>query len=177
MIKVKLFGFDRSAHMKELHRSGRYLGTSRIGQWNSSDQKRLRMNEIRSKNSLDKSSRGYGSEYQMRLTNRRLLHNKFQSQSGYLYILEFPASIKVGFSKNYEGRISYLGGKILEVVAGPTNDLADLEFDILVKFQDYTLLSSDGSRYTEFMDKKISKEVIKFVNDIVKKSKNLSIIK
>jgi hypothetical protein len=113
----------------------------------------------------------------MRLTNRRLLHNKFQSQSGYFYILEFPASIKVGFSKNYEGRISYLGGKILEVVAGPTNDLADLEFDILVKFQDCTLLSSDGSRYTEFMDKKISKEVIKFVNSTVKKSKNLSIIK
>lgn len=176
--KVKLFGFDRSAHMKELHKQGRYLGTSRIGQWNSSEEKKLRMQELRSRNSLDKSSRGYGSEYQMRLTNRRLLYNKFQSQgSGYLYVLEFPSSIKIGFSKDYEGRVSYLGGRILRVIQGSTELLADLEFNTMIKFQDYTQLSSDKTRYTEFIDKKAKTKVLKFIDEEVKKSKDLNLIR
>lgn len=155
--------------MKELHRQGRYLGTSRIGDWNRSEEKRTRMTEMRSRNSLDKDSLGYGSEHHMRLLNRELLFNKFQGKSGYLYFLEFPRSVKVGFSKDYEGRVSYLGGKILCIVEGPTEELADLEYDILTEFKDYTQLNSEGTRYTEFMDKKVKSKVYKFIESRVLK--------
>ena len=177
MIKRKLFAFDRSSYMRELHKSGRYLGTSKIGTWNKSEEKKSRMKDLRMKNALDKNSRGYGSEYHMRLSNRELLHNKFQGKEGYLYFLEFPASIKVGFSKNYEGRVSYLGGKILEIVTGPTNELADLEFDIFINFKEYTQLDPTGSRYTEFMDSKIKNKVKKFIEDRVNSSEVLNFVK
>jgi hypothetical protein len=163
--------------MKELHKLGRYIGTSKIGAWNSSDDKRVRMAELRSRNSLDKSSRGYGSEYHMRVSNRLLLHNKFQGRQGYLYFLEFPSSIKVGFSKDYMGRVSYLGGSIIRIVSGPTNDLADLEFDIFMKFMNFTKLNDEGTRYTEFMDKSIKNKVLKFIIERVNNIKELSFIK
>lgn len=168
--------WNRSEHMKELHRQGRYKGTSKIGEWNKSDEKRNRMKAIRARNSKDKTSRGYGSEYHMRLANRELLFNKFQGTEGYLYLLKFPSSIKVGFSKNYEGRTSYLGGSIVNVVYGPTEDLADLEFDIFMEFMDYTQLDSTGSRYTEFMDKKILDMVIKFIDQRVSEDKKLKYV-
>lgn len=168
--------WSRSEHMKELHRQGRYLGTSRIGEWNRSDEKRDRMKALRIKNSMDKSSTGYGSEHHMRVSNRELLFNKFQGKSGYLYFLLFPNSIKIGFSKDYEGRVSYLGGKILNVISGPTEDLADLEFDIFIKFMEYTQLNSSGTRYTEFMDKNIKNKVKKFLDDRVKNNSRLKYI-
>lgn len=176
MIDYAFNYWNRSEHMRELHRLGRYKGTSKIGEWNKSDEKRNRMHALRIKNSMDKSSTGYGSEYHMRLSNRELLFNKFQGKTGYLYLLTFPSSIKVGFSKDYEGRASYLGGKILKIVSGPTEELADLEFDIFIKFMNYTKLNSEGTRYTEFMDKKVLSEVEKFINERVKESKNLKYI-
>jgi hypothetical protein len=112
----------------------------------------------------------------MRLTNRQLLHNKFQGDIGYLYFLEFPASIKVGFSKNYEGRTSYIGGKISMIITGPTNELADLEFDTFIKFKDYTQLNEEGTRYTEFMDKSVKNKVFKYLSERVNSSNNLEII-
>lgn len=99
---LPLNNFDRAAHMRELHAQGRYAGTSRIGEWNVSKEKHDRMEEIRKRNLLDKSSHGYGSEYHMRLANKTLLGNKFQGEEGFLYFLEFPGSIKVGFSKDWE---------------------------------------------------------------------------
>ena len=56
IIKRKLFSsdFNRSQHMRELHAQGRYVGTSKIGLWNISEDKRERMAELRSKNALDK---------------------------------------------------------------------------------------------------------------------------
>lgn len=168
--------FNRSEHMKELHRLGRYKGTSRIGDWNRSEEKRERMRNYREMNSKDKSSHGYGSEYHMRLANRQLLFNKFQGDSGYLYLLIFPASIKVGFSKDYEGRTHYLGGKIDHIVQGSTEELADLEFDIMIEFQDHTQLNSSGTRYTEFMDKVVLNRVRKFIDERVKSSRNLKYI-
>jgi hypothetical protein len=125
---------------------------------------------------MDKSSTGYGSEHHMRLSNRELLFNKFQGKEGYLYFLSFPASIKVGFSKDYLGRTSYLGGKVLKVVSGPTEELADLEFDIFMEFMDYTQLNSEGTRYTEYMDKKITNKVSKFIDERVKSSNNLKYV-
>ena len=59
--------FNRSEHMKQLHQEGRYLGTSKIGLWNSSEEKRERMRNIRERNLLDKTSHGYGSEYHQRI--------------------------------------------------------------------------------------------------------------
>lgn len=181
--KIKLFSsdFNRSEHMKQLHAQGRYAGTSKIGQWNVSEDKRVRMAELRSKNALDKNSRGYGSEYAMRVNNRILLHNKFQGEVGYLYFLEYPGSIKVGFSKNWERRVDYqltkkyqlLGGKVLMIISGPTNELADLEFDTFIKFKKYTQLSSDGLRYTEFLEKRIKRQVYKFLEDYVSKHPEL----
>lgn len=167
--------WSRSEHMKKLHAEGRYLGTSKIGQWNQSDEKRQRMKRIRNNNSLNKSSHGYGSEYHMRQANRTLLHNTLQGESGYLYFLDFPASIKVGFSKNWERRVTkqILGGTVISIISGPTDDLADLEFDTFVKFQEYTQLSEDGTRYTEFLDKKTKKDVYKFLEQSVKKNKKL----
>lgn len=119
------------------------------------------MAELRSKNALDKLSRGYGSEYHMRVSNRELLHNKFQGESGYFYFLEFPGSIKVGFSKDWERRTTkqILGGRVIAIISGPTNDLADLEFDTFMKFMKYTQLNKEGTRYTEFMDKRCRKQV------------------
>lgn len=162
--------------MKELHRQGRYKGTSKIGDWNRSSDKRDRMTALRMKNSTDKSSRGYGSEYHMRLSNRELLFNKLQGKSGYLYFLEFPNSIKVGFSKNYEGRVSYLGGCIICVVSGLTEELADLEFDIFIEFMKYTKLNSEGTRYTEFMDKKIKLKVYNFIKSRVSSSNSMKFV-
>ena len=182
--KYKLYSstvpFNRSEHMKLLHQQGRYLGTSKIGLWNSSEEKRERMKSIFEHNALDKNSRGYGSEYAMRVNNRQLLFNKFQGKDGYLYFVKYPASIKVGFSKNWERRLNYelphtnhiLGGKVIMIVSGYTSDLADLEFDTFIKFQEFTQLSQDKTRYTEFMDKKIRNEVYKFLKKRVKESNN-----
>ena len=186
--KYKLYSstvpFNRSEHMKLLHQQGRYLGTSKIGLWNSSEEKRERMKSIFEHNALDKNSRGYGSEYAMRVNNRILLHNKFQGKEGYLYFVKYPASIKVGFSKNWERRLNYelphtnhiLGGKVIMIISGNTPDLADLEFDTFIKFQEFTQLSQDKTRYTEFMDKKIRNEVYKFLKDRVENNKNLKIV-
>lgn len=168
--------FNRSEHMKTLHQLGRYKGTSKIGDWNKSEEKRERMRSLREKNSKDKSSTGYGSEHHMRLANRELLFNKFQGKSGYLYLLSFPSSIKIGFSKDYEKRTSFLGGKILKIVSGPTEELADLEFDTLIKFINYTQLNSEGTRYTEFMDKRVLRQVQSFIDERVNNSDNLKYV-
>lgn len=176
-IKRKLFssGFNRSEHMKKLHSQGRYAGTSKIGQWNVSEEKRIRMENLRAKNALDKTAKGYGSEHAMRVNNRILLHNKFQGENGYLYLLDFPNSIKVGFSKDWERRTTkqILGGRTLMIVSGPTIDLADLEFDIFVEFQEYTQLNPEGTRYTEFLDKKVKNKVYKYIENCVAKNPNL----
>lgn len=176
--------FNRSEHMKLLHQQGRYVGTSKIGLWNSSKEKQERMKNIFARNALDKNSKGYGSEYAMRVNNRILLHNKFQGKEGYLYFVKYPASIKVGFSKNWERRLNYelphtnhiLGGKVIMIISGNTPDLADLEFDTFIKFREFTQLSQDKTRYTEFMDKKIRNEVYKFLKERIENNKNLKIV-
>lgn len=176
--KTKAYSsFNRSEHMKELHKSGRYLGTSRIGLWNVSEEKRVRMRNIREKNLLDKSSHGYGSEYHQRTINRILLHNKFQGERGFLYMLEFPGSIKVGFSKDWERRTQkqIIGGRVVLIISGPTNDLADLEFDTFELFKKYTKLDVTGVRYTEFLDRRIRRQVYDFLLSSVKNNKNLKI--
>lgn len=162
--------FDRAEHMRLLHAQGRYIGTSKIGIWNQSEDKRTRMAALRSKNALDKTSKGYGSEYHMRVSNRELLHNKFQGESGYFYFLDFPGSIKVGFSKDWQRRTQHqiLGGTVVMIISGPTNDLADLEFDVFMEFMDHTKLNKEGTRYTEFMDKSIRSKVYKYIEDYVK---------
>lgn len=181
--KLKLFSsnFNRSEHMKQLHAQGRYAGTSRIGEWNVSEEKRARMAELRSKNALDKNAKGYGSERAMRVNNKLLLNNKFQGEMGYLYFLEYPKSIKVGFSKNWERRVNnqltqkhqLLAGKVIMIISGPTNELAELEYNTFIKFMMYTQLSQDGSRYTEFLDKQIKQQVYKFLEDSVNSNDNL----
>jgi len=172
-----LYGFDRAEHMRQLHKEGRYKGTSKIGLWNVSDEKRERMKSIRERNRLDKSSRGYGSEYHMRQANRTLLHNKFQGEKGFMYFLEFPKTVKVGFSKEWHRRLDkeITGGRVILIISGPTNDLADLEFDTFVEFQDYTKLDETGTRYTEFLDKKIKKQVYDYLMKKVRENKNLKI--
>jgi len=172
-----LLCFNRSEHMKQLHKDGRYKGTSKIGIWNSSEEKRERMKNIREKNRLDKNSKGYGSEYHMRMANRTLLHNKFQGQSGFMYFLEFPKTVKVGFSKEWHRRLDkeITGGRVILIISGPTDDLADLEFDTFIEFQDYTQLDETGTRYTEFLDKKVKKKVYDFLLKKVKENRKLKI--
>lgn len=167
--------FNRSEHMKMLHQSGRYQGTSKIGVWNQSAEKQERMRQIRERNTLDKSSHGYGSEWHMRVANRTLLHNKFQGEAGYLYFLKFPGSVKVGFSKNWERRVTkqILGGTVIMIISGPTSLLADLEFDTFSKFQKFTKLNSDGTRYTEFLDLRAKKDIYKFLKDYVERTPEL----
>jgi hypothetical protein len=163
--------------MKQLHKDGRYKGTSKIGIWNSSEEKRERMKNIREKNRLDKNSKGYGSEYHMRIANRTLLHNKFQGQSGFMYFLEFPKTVKVGFSKEWHRRLDkeITGGRVILIISGPTDDLADLEFDTFIEFQDYTQLDETGTRYTEFLDKKVKRKVYDFLLKKVKENRKLRI--
>lgn len=181
--RYKLFSFDRAAHMRELHAQGRYQGTSKIGLWNSSEEKRQRMHDIYAKNALDKASTGYGSELFMRQRNRELLHNKFQGDTGFIYFLEFPGSIKVGFSRNWERRTSYelypkktyLAGKVLMIISGPTSELADLEYNTFIKFQKYTQLSQDKTRYTEFIERRVKSQVTKFLQEEVKNNKNFKL--
>ena len=172
-----LLYFNRSEHMKQLHKEGRYKGTSKIGIWNSSEEKRERMKNIREKNRLDKNSKGYGSEYHMRMANRTLLHNKFQGQSGFMYFLEFPKTVKVGFSKEWHRRLDkeITGGRVILIISGPTDDLADLEFDTFIEFQDYTQLDETGTRYTEFLDKKVKRRVYDFLLKKVKENRKLRI--
>lgn len=178
MVKRKLYsdpGWNRSEHMKLLHSQGRYDGTSKIGIWNRSQEKHDRMAAIRERNLLDKNSHGYGSEYAMRVNNRILLHNKFQGSTGYLYFLEFPMSVKVGFSKDWERRVTkqILGGKVLAIISGPTDKLADLEFDTMIKFQKYTKLDNSGTRYTEFLEKSQKRNIYKFLEDRVGRDRDL----
>jgi len=170
--------WSRSEHMKMLHAQGRYQGTSKIGAWNVSDEKRQRMAAMRVANALDKSSHGYGSEYHMREVNRELLHNKFQGATGYMYFLDFPGSVKIGFSKDWERRTTkqILGGRVLLIISGPTNDLADLEFDTLLKFQDYTKLDSTGTRYTEFLEKSQKNAILRHLRECVRKNPKLHIL-
>lgn len=176
--------FNRSEHMKQLHAQGRYQGTSKIGLWNSSEEKKHRMALLGARNALDKNSKGYGSEYAMRVNNRILLNNKFQGSQGYLYFVKYPNSIKIGFSKNWERRIEYqlthqfqiLGGKVIAIISGPTNDLADLEFDTFIKFKNYTKLSEDKTRYTEFLDLVIKDDVYKFLEKRVRENNSLEFI-
>jgi len=170
-----LAGWSRSEHMKNLHAQGRYAGTSRIGEWNVSQEKRQRMANYRKANALDKTSHGYGSEYHMRESNRELLHNKFQGETGYMYFLEFPGSVKVGFSKNWERRTTkqIMGGTVLMIISGPTTDLADLEFDTLMKFQDYTKLNNEGTRYTEFLEKTKKSQIHRFLTESIRKNPKL----
>lgn len=176
--------WNRSEHMKALHAQGRYTGTSKIGLWNSSEEKRQRMALLGAKNALDKNSKGYGSEYAMRVNNRILLGNKFQGETGYLYFVRYPKSIKIGFSKNWERRINtqlmnqfqILGGKVVAIISGPTNELADLEFDTFIKFQKYTKLSKDETRYTEFLDLKVKKQVYDFLKHRVSENKDLEFL-
>lgn len=172
-----LLCFNRSEHMKQLHKEGRYKGTSKIGIWNSSEEKRERMKNIRERNRLDKNSKGYGSEYHMRMANRTLLHNKFQGQSGFMYFLEFPKTVKVGFSKEWHRRLDkeITGGRVILIISGPTDDLADLEFDTFIEFQDYTQLDETGTRYTEFLDKKVKRKVYDFLLKKVKENRKLKI--
>lgn len=172
-----LLYFNRSEHMKQLHKDGRYKGTSKIGIWNSSEEKRERMKNIREKNRLDKTSKGYGSEYHMRVANRTLLHNKFQGQSGFMYFLEFPKTVKVGFSKEWHRRLDkeITGGRVILIISGPTDDLADLEFDTFIEFQEYTKLDETGTRYTEFLDKKVKKKVYEFLLKKIKENRKLRI--
>ena len=182
IIKRKTYsdsGWSRSEHMKLLHSQGRYQGTSKIGVWNRSQEKHDRMIRIREQNLLDKNSHGYGSEQHMRIANHTLLGNKFQGETGYLYLLEFPLSIKVGFSKDWERRVNkqlpkqILGGKVIAIISGPTNILADLEFNTMIKFQKYTKLNTDGTRYTEFIEKSQKNNVYRFLKDEVQKDTRL----
>lgn len=177
-IQRKLFStnFNRSEHMRQLHSQGRYLGVSKIGLWNSSEDKRIRMARLRATNALDKSSKGYGSEHHMRIANRDLLYNKFQGNQGYFYFLDFPASVKAGFTKEWERRKNekiLLGGQVILLVSGPTRDLADLEYDLFMEFMPFTQLNSEGTRYTEFMDKSVRSKVYKYIIDKVSKNPNL----
>jgi hypothetical protein len=170
--------------MKQLHAQGRYQGTSKIGLWNSSEEKRQRMAQIMTNNALNKDARGYGSEYAMRVNNRNLLFNKFQGEQGYMYFVRFPASVKVGFSKDWDRRINFqfphmnhiLGGQVIAIISGPTSELADLEFDTLIKFQEYTKLNDSGTKYTEFLDLKVKNDVYKFLKQKVSESKNLEFL-
>lgn len=175
--QINFSGWDRAQHMRELHAQGRYKGVdTKIGQWNISDERKQRMSNLYELNRLDKNSHGYGSEYHMRLRNRELLHNKFQGEQGYFYFLEFPASVKVGFSKDWERRTTkqILGGRVIMIISGPTSKLADLEFDAFMKFQKYTQLSQDKKRYTEYMDKKAKTEIYRFLENAVKNDKELT---
>lgn len=169
ILQRKLFTWSRSEHMKKLHASGRYLGTSKIGLWNVSGEKRDRMSRIRSANQTDKTSRGYGSEYHMRVANRTLLSNKFQSSQGYIYFVQFPDKIKVGFSKEPDRRLGreITGGNLILLLSGPTNVLAQLEFDTFLEFQDYTLLDPTLGRYTEYLDPRVSKQVYDYLLESV----------
>ena len=168
IIKRKTYsdsGWSRSEHMKLLHSQGRYQGTSKIGVWNRSQEKHDRMIRIREQNLLDKNSHGYGSEYHMRIANHTLLGNKFQGETGYLYLLEFP------LNKQLPKQI--LGGKVIAIISGPTNILADLEFNTMIKFQKYTKLNTDGTRYTEFIEKSQKNNVYRFLKDEVQKDTRL----
>lgn len=181
---IKLFSdpWNRSEHMKLLHREGRYNGTSKIGLWNVSEERRERMKQIYDRNRLDKTSHGYGSEYWMRQANRTLLHDKFQGDRGYLYFLDYPASVKVGFSKDWQRRINkelpkmVLGGKVEFIIEGPTSDLADLEFNTMIKFQKYTKLDPTGTHYTEWIDKSQKANISRYLRDAVKKNPKLKIL-
>ena len=64
----------------------------------------------------------------------------------------------------------------MKIISGPTNDLADLEFDTFMKFQDYTKIDSTGTHYTEYLEKSKKLEVSKFLESAVKKNPNLKII-
>ena len=166
--------FDRSERMKQLHREGRYIGTSKIGEWNKSEERRERMKTIRDKNSKDKTSKGYGSEYKMRVDNKNLLLSQYKGQHGFLYYLDFPTldCVKIGYSKNWEFRTTYqimpkksdIPENILLLVSGLTEDLAELEFNALLDFQDWTKLNQDGTRYTEFLDDKVKSKLYNYSN-------------
>lgn len=160
------------AHSKkitELHKTGKYLGTSRIVEYNKSDTHRKIASEKAKNRRLDKESIAFNSEFSDRIRNRDNILSRYPEDSiRYLYVLEYDDKIKIGSTSKLERRLNDLKGyNKTYIYTGTVKDMANLECDIFIKFKYYTLLDETRSYYTEYLNKSCLYDVLNFIKENV----------
>jgi hypothetical protein len=155
-----------------LTRQGRYKGTTKIAEYNKSEAHRKKTSELAAKRKLIKGARGFNSEHADRIRNyQNLIARESNDKIRYLYLMKFENSIKVGSTSTLDRRIFTLNPlDVLLLIKGGSHDIAKLELDTLVKFEYYTLLNSEGTAYTEYIDSSQTNNVIKYLNEIIEGS-------
>lgn len=156
----------RSCMMKKLHRLKIYEGTSHFNHgYNSTPQRRARLSELSIERHTEKGARGFNSEYSDRLRNRDNLIKRFGLDSTrYLYIAEFEDKIKIGSTQVPDRRFWELNNpKIVLYIKGTTKGISNLECNMLIEFENYTLLDESKTYYTEFLKKDILNELILYI--------------
>lgn len=163
---------SRSCHMVLLSRQGRYKGTTRIADYNRSEAHRTKCRQAAVKRHLVKGARGFNSEYSDRLRNyNNILSREPSDKTRYFYIFEYETSIKIGSTSTLNRRLDALCPiSTIMLLSGPSHEIAKLEFDTLVKFENDTIVDSTNSYYTEFVSKSIKDSVVEFVNSQVEGS-------
>jgi hypothetical protein len=141
--------------MVEITKTGCYIGTSHFIKYNSFDStKELRRCQV-NKHKFDKSSKGFGSEYQSRLTNCQNIIARYKGDNSvirYLYLFDFPDKIKIGSTVSFNNRSDKLGGKPILVLKGRLIEIAEAEMNLLRYFIMDTLRDEEG-RFTEYLPK------------------------
>jgi len=147
-----------SLKIKELHKEGIYEGTSYFYHFydeHGEEHKKL-LSELSKARALNKTSKGFNSEYSDRIRNRdNLLKRTNKEDDRYLYVIEFDDKIKLGSSSDFKRRLTELKAKnfIHHSFKGNAHDIINLECELLLQFQEYTLLDETQKFYTEYLSK------------------------
>lgn len=147
----------------------RYKGTNRIADYNRSESHRIKCRELAYKRHTIKGARGFNSEYSDRLRNyNNIINRESADHKRFLYLIEFDSNIKVGSTSTFNRRMFALSPEsIIRVFEGGSHEIAKLEFDTLVKFENYTLLNQNKTAFTEYLDKCILPEIISYLDERV----------
>lgn len=147
-----------SLKMKKLHEDGIYEGTSYFYHYydeHGEEHKKL-LSELSKARALDKTSKGFNSEYSDRIRNRdNLLKRTNKEDDRYLYVIEFDDKIKLGSSSDFNRRLRELKARsfVFHSFLGKAYNIINLECDLLLQFQEYTLIDETGKFYTEYLSK------------------------
>lgn len=155
-----------SKDMKNLHEQGTYVGTSKLGEYNKSEKHRKIASENAKNRRLDKESTAFNSEYSDRIRNRDNILSRYNlTDERYLYVLVFDDKIKVGSTSKLDRRLGTLSGfNAKHIYKGTVEQMANLECELFLAFKNHTLLSEDGTYYTEYLDRDCLDAVLTFIN-------------
>ena len=78
--------------------------------------------------------------------------NRDTSVTHYLYLMKTNDRLKFGISLDLDGRLEVFGAKLINYVSGSLDYIANLEYNIAMKFRHYLIINDTKTNYTEFMD-------------------------